>query len=244
MRKAFRRLVWFLFALFIATYIDRINIAFAALSMNAALGLNATMFGFANSLFYVGYVAFEIPSNLMLAKFGARVWLSRIMITIGITSAATILASGPTSLYWLRALVGVAEAGFVPGVVLYLTYWFPRAYRARANAWLMIAMPATIMVASPISGRVMGMDGALGLAGWQWLFLLEALPSLILGFVAYYYLTDRPADAKWLTPAERDAIEAALARERAAAGDHGKGSVWIELRSPRSSSSRSRTSAS
>ncbi|MGH7909630.1 MAG: MFS transporter [Thermodesulfobacteriota bacterium] len=167
MRKIFRRLIGFLFALYIATYIDRINIGFAALSMNQALGLNATMFGFANSLFYAGYVAFEIPSNLLLARYGARIWLSRIMITIGITSAATILATGPNSLYLLRLLVGIVEAGFVPGVLLYLTYWFPQSYRARANAWLMIGMPATIMIASPFSGLVLDMDGALGLAGWH-----------------------------------------------------------------------------
>ena len=127
MRKVTRRLVWFLFALFMATYIDRINIAFAQLTMNQALGLTATMFGLANTIFYVGYIAFEIPSNLLMARLGARVWLSRIMITIGITSAATALAVGPNSLYFLRFLVGVAEAGFVPGVLLYLTYWFPQA---------------------------------------------------------------------------------------------------------------------
>ena len=153
MRKVSRRLLWFLFALFMATYIDRINIAFAALSMNEALGLTATMFGFANSLFMWAMSLFEIPSNLLMARYGARVWLSRIMITIGITSAATILRVGPHSLYFLRLLVGIAEAGFVPGVLLYLTYWFPQSYRARANALMMIAMPATVMVASPLSGH-------------------------------------------------------------------------------------------
>ena len=230
MRKVSRRLLWFLFALFIATYIDRINISFAALSMNQALGLNATMFGFANSLFYAGYVAFEIPSNLLMARYGARVWLSRIMITIGITSAATILAVGPNSLYVLRLLVGIAEAGFVPGVLLYLTYWFPQSYRARANALMMIAMPATIMVASPLSGLMLDMDGAMGLAGWQWLFLLQAMPSLLLGIVAYFYLTDRPAQASWLTPAERESLQQRLEGEHPAGGNV-KGSPWSELRS-------------
>ena len=230
MRKVSRRLLWFLFALFIATYIDRINISFAALSMNQALGLNATMFGFANSLFYAGYVAFEIPSNLLMARYGARVWLSRIMVTIGITSAATILAVGPNSLYVLRLLVGIAEAGFVPGVLLYLTYWFPQSYRARANALMMIAMPATIMVASPLSGLMLDMDGAMGLSGWQWLFLLQAMPSLILGVVAYFYLTDRPAQATWLTPAERESLQERIEREQPA-GDKTKKSPWSELRS-------------
>ena len=229
MRKVSRRLLWFLFALFIATYIDRINISFAALSMNQALGLNATMFGFANSLFYAGYVAFEIPSNLLMARYGARVWLSRIMVTIGITSAATILAVGPNSLYLLRLLVGIAEAGFVPGVLLYLTYWFPQSYRARANAGMMIAMPATIMIAAPLSGLVLDMDGALGLAGWQWLFVLEALPSLILGIVAYFYLTDRPAQANWLTPSERESLQRRLDQEQPPA--KAKVSAWSEIRS-------------
>jgi ACS family 4-hydroxyphenylacetate permease-like MFS transporter len=230
MRKVTRRLIWFLFALFMATYIDRINIAFAQLTMNAALGLNATMFGFASTVFYVGYIAFEIPSNLMMARLGARVWLARIMVTIGITSAATALAAGPNSLYVLRFLVGVAEAGFVPGVLLYLTYWFPQTYRARANAWLMIAMPATIAVAAPLSGLALDMDGALGLAGWRWLFLLEAVPSAVLGVAAWFYLTDRPAQAAWLAPAERDVVQQALDREQAA-GAQEKRSVWSEIRS-------------
>jgi ACS family 4-hydroxyphenylacetate permease-like MFS transporter len=231
MRKVTRRLMWFLFALFMATYIDRINIGFAQLTMNAALGLTATMYGFANTIFYVGYIAFEIPSNLLLARYGARVWLSRIMITIGITSAATVLAVGPNSLYLLRLLVGIAEAGFVPGVLLYLTYWFPQTYRARANAWLMIAMPATIAVASPLSGLALDMDGALGLAGWRWLFLLEAIPSLVLGIAAFFYLTDRPGQAGWLSGAERETLQRIMERE-AQSGVKGKPSVWSEIGSP------------
>jgi ACS family 4-hydroxyphenylacetate permease-like MFS transporter len=230
MRKVTRRLMWFLFALFMATYIDRINIAFAQLTMNQALGLTATMFGLANTIFYVGYIAFEIPSNLLMARLGARVWLSRIMITIGITSAATALAVGPSSLYFLRFLVGVAEAGFVPGVLLYLTYWFPQTYRARANAWLMIAMPATIAVAAPLSGLALDMDGTLGVAGWRWLFLLEAVPSLALGIAAWLYLTDRPAQASWLTAGERETLQQALEREQA--GAQAKQSIWSEIRSP------------
>lgn len=230
-RKVSRRLLWFLFALFMATFIDRINIAFAALSMNQALGLTATMFGIANSLLYAGYVVFEIPSNILMVRYGARVWLSRIMITIAITSAATIFAVGPLSLYVLRLLVGIAEAGFVPGVLLYLTYWFPQAYRARANALMMIAMPATIMVASPLSGMMLDMDGAIGLAGWQWLFLLQAVPSFILGIAAYYYLTDRPAQAAWLTPAERVALQRRLDDEQSGAAKSKK-RMWSELRSP------------
>ena len=165
-RKVSRRLIPFLFLLYVFAYLDRINIGFAALSMNRDLGLTATMFGLANTIFYVGYFLFEIPSNLMLARFGARVWIPRIMITWGIASTATMFASSPGSLYVIRFLVGVAEAGFVPGVLLYLTYWFPPSHRARANAVFMIAMPVTIAFGSSISGMILQWgNGFMGMAG-------------------------------------------------------------------------------
>jgi ACS family 4-hydroxyphenylacetate permease-like MFS transporter len=211
-RKVSRRLVPFLFLLYVFAYLDRINIGFAALSMNRDLGLTATMFGIANTIFYVGYMFFEIPSNLMLARFGARIWIPRIMITWGIASTATMFASSPASLYLIRFLVGVAEAGFVPGVLLYLTYWFPPSHRARANAVFMIAMPVTIAFGASISGLILQWgDGLLGMAGWRWLFLVEGLPSVLLGVVAAFYLTSRPADAKWLTDSEKAVLEASLA---------------------------------
>src|SRR5262245_45988231 len=151
-QKVFRRVVWYLFLLYICAYLDRINIGFAALAMNRDLGLTPTTFGAANTVFYLGYMVFEVPSNLLLARFGARVWLARIMITWGIASTATAFAGGAISLYVLRLLVGIAEAGFVPGVLLYLTYWFPQAYRARANSVFMVAQPLTIAFGAILSG--------------------------------------------------------------------------------------------
>ncbi len=210
-RKVFRRLIPFLFLLYVFAYLDRINIGFAALSMNRDLGLTATMFGLANTIFYIGYFLFEIPSNLMLARFGARVWISRIMITWGIASTATMLASSAGSLYLIRFLVGVAEAGFLPGVLLYLTYWFPASHRARANAVFMIAMPVTIALGAPISGLILQRaEGVSGISGWRWLFLVEGLPSILLGVIAAFYLTSRPSEAKWLTESEKSALEASL----------------------------------
>jgi ACS family 4-hydroxyphenylacetate permease-like MFS transporter len=210
-RKVSRRLIPFLFLLYVFAYLDRINIGFAALSMNRDLGLTATMFGLANTIFYVGYFLFEIPSNLMLARFGARVWIPRIMITWGIASTATMFASSPGSLYVIRFLVGVAEAGFVPGVLLYLTYWFPASHRARANAVFMIAMPVTIAFGSSISGMILQWgNGFMGMAGWRWLFLVEGLPSVVLGVVAAFYLTSRPSEASWLTEPEKKVLEASL----------------------------------
>jgi ACS family 4-hydroxyphenylacetate permease-like MFS transporter len=214
-RKVYRRLVWFLIVLFISSYLDRINISFAALAMNTDLHLTATMFGLASSLFYVAYIAAEIPSNMMMPRFGARIWIPRIMITWGLASAATMFASGPYSLYALRALTGLAEAGFMPGILLYLTFWFPSSYRARATAFFIMAQPITIMFGSSLSGWILDMHGLLGLAGWKWLFLLEGLPAVVLGVIAYFHLADRPKTAKWLSSREREVLLGALARDEA-----------------------------
>jgi ACS family 4-hydroxyphenylacetate permease-like MFS transporter len=214
-RKVYRRLSWFLVLLFISSYLDRINISFAALAMNKELGLTATMYGFAGSIFYVAYVLAEIPSNMMMPRFGARIWIPRIMITWGLASAATVFAVGPNSLYALRALTGLAEAGFMPGVLLYLTYWFPSAYRARATALFIMAQPITIMFGSSVSGLILDMHGFLGLAGWRWLFLLEGLPAVILGVIAFFYLTNRPEEANWLTAREKTVLQNALAKSEA-----------------------------
>jgi ACS family 4-hydroxyphenylacetate permease-like MFS transporter len=224
--KVFRRLIPFLFLLYLFAYLDRINIGFAALLMNRELGLTATMFGIANAIFYAGYVLFEIPSNLMLARFGARVWIPRIMITWGVASTATLFATTPLGLYLIRFLVGVAEAGFVPGVLLYLTYWFPPSHRARANAVFMIAMPVTIAFGASISGLILQWgDGILGMSGWRWLFLIEGLPSVALGIAAAFYLTSRPQDAKWLTEEEKATLLASLPRDETSA----KKTPWREL---------------
>ena len=214
-RKVFRRLIFFLFMLLVVSFMDRINIAFAALTMNKDLGLSAAAFGLSVTVFYAAYTLFEIPSNLMLARLGARLWIARIMITWGLASAATMFAVDMWSLYGIRVLVGVAEAGFLPGILLYLTYWFPRSCRARANALFIMGIPATIAIASTVSGFILQMDGFLGLAGWRWLFLLEGLPAVILGITCLFYLDDGPAHANWLTEEEKREIASRLERDRA-----------------------------
>lgn len=227
-RKVSRRLNWFLFLLLAVNFLDRTNIGFAALTMNKALALNATTFGFAISAFSLAYVVCEIPSNLALERFGARVWITRIMVTWGLAAAACAFATGATGLIVLRMAVGVAEAGFVPGVVLYLTYWYPQFHRARAQANFMIAQPIAVAGGSIISGLILGLDGAFGVAGWRWLFLLEGVPAIILGVVVYFYLTDRPADSAWLAPGERARVVAAVradAEAREAVGGL-SGPVW------------------
>ena len=233
-RKVSRRLLWFLFVLLIISFVDRINIAFAGLAMNKALGLTASMFAMSITLFYLGYFLCEIPSNLLMARVGAKIWIARIMVTWGIASAGTMFATGEWSLYLWRALTGIAEAGFLPGVLLYLTYWFPRSYRARANALFIMGIPTTVAIASLLSGLILQMDGFLGLAGWRWLFLLEGLPAVAFGVVAYFYLTDRPAKAGWLTDAEKAALEARMRRDRALEETTGtiKTSVLRECMSP------------
>ncbi len=215
MKKLFRRLIAFLFVLFVFSFLDRINIGFAGLTMGKDLGLSATMFGLAATLFYVTYVICGIPSNIMLGIVGARRWIAIIMILWGIASTCTLFATGPGSLYVLRMIVGITEAGFLPGILLYLTWWFPAWYRARANALFMIAMPVTMMLGSAISGYILALDGVLNLKGWQWLFLLEGLPSVLLGVVVWRWLDDKPADARWLTREEKGVLEAMLARDRA-----------------------------
>ena len=177
------------------------------------LGLTATQFGLATTMFYIAYIACGIPSNIVLARLGARIWIGTLMILWGLASTATMFATTPGTLYGLRVLVGITEAGFLPGMLLYLTYWFPEAYRARANALFMIAMPLTSALASAVSGYILGLDGALGLRGWQWLFLLEGLPSVLLGIAVYFYLDDKPAEAAWLNADEKAYLDRALRSE-------------------------------
>jgi MFS transporter, ACS family, 4-hydroxyphenylacetate permease len=226
--KVSRRLVWFLMLMVIINFLDRSNIGFAALQMNKALGLNASTFGLALSLFSLVYVICEIPSNIAMDKFGARIWLARIMITWGIAAAACCLVMGATSLISLRMLVGAAEAGLMPGVVLYVTYWLPQYRRAKLQANFMIAQPIAIAGGSLVSGLILEMDGFLGVAGWRWLFLLEGLPAVALGIVALYYLSDRPAKARWLSAQERDAVENSVrldAEQQERESDTGR-SIW------------------
>ncbi|CAB3786013.1 Putative tartrate transporter [Paraburkholderia caffeinitolerans] len=211
--KVSRHLLGFLFILFFFSFLDRINIGFAGLTMMKDLGLSGVQFGLATTLFYIAYIAFGIPSNMALARIGARKWIGTIMIAWGLASTATMFASSPGTLYLLRILVGVTEAGFLPGILLYMTYWFPNAYRARANALFMIAMPVTAAVGSALSGYVLALDGTLGLKGWQWLFCLEGLPSAILGLIVFGYLCDVPEKATWLNADEKRTLSEALATE-------------------------------
>ena len=208
--KARQRLIPFLFLLYIVAYLDRINVGFAALQMNQALGFSAAVYGFGAGIFFVGYVLFEIPSNVILARVGARLWIARIMISWGLVSSATMFVRSKSGFYTLRFLLGVAEAGFFPGIIYYLTRWFPARERARTIAAFMTATLIAGVVGGPISGTLLSLHGAGGLAGWQWLFLLEGIPSVVLGFVVLKVLAERPQDAPWLTPAERVALAACL----------------------------------
>ncbi|MFJ4067744.1 MFS transporter [Pseudomonas sp. NPDC089996] len=235
MRKVSRRLLGFLFLCFVLSFLDRINIGFAGLTMMGDLGLSSTQFGMATTLFYIAYVACGIPSNMALAKVGARRWIGSLMIAWGLASTATLFATDASSLYLLRMLVGITEAGFLPGVLLYLTFWFPAAYRARANALFMIAMPFTAGFGSALSGLILSLDGLWGLHGWQWLFLLEGMPSVIMGFVVFGYLNDSPAQAHWLSTEDKLQLQQALAADKPLATrteEDEPGSLLREMFSP------------
>jgi ACS family tartrate transporter-like MFS transporter len=214
LRKVTLRLVPFLFLLYIANILDRTNVGFARLRMLSDLGLSETVYGIGAGIFYLGYIVFEIPSNLILHRVGARRWISRIMVTWGVISICTMFVTSASSFYLLRILLGVAEAGFFPGIILYLSYWFPARERAQAVACFMTASPLSGVVGGPLSGALLQyLDKAGGLAGWQWLFFLEGVPSVLLGVVTWFYLTDRPAEAHWLTPKERQWLTARLSAD-------------------------------
>ena len=210
------RLIPFLVLAYFFSYLDRVNLGFAALTMNTELKFSPTIFAWGAGIFFIGYFIFEVPSNLALEKFGASRWIARIMVTWGIISALMALVSGVWSFYALRFLLGVAEAGFFPGIILYLTYWYPAKYRARFLAAFAIAVPVSTVIGAPISGLLLGLDGAMGLKGWQWLFVIEGVPSVVLGVVSWFYLTDRPAKADWLTAEQKGWLSSKLAGEIAA----------------------------
>src|SRR6202162_3362973 len=212
-RKAALRFVPLLTIAYLFNYLDRTSLGFAALTMNQQLGLSASQFGLAAGVFFLGYSLFEIPSNLMLYRFGARRWLARIMISWGLASAATAFAVGPNSFYGLRLLLGIAEAGFFPGVTFFLAAWFPAQYRTRMLAWFLVGIPLSSLVGGPVCGLLLQMDGIWGLAGWQWLFLLVSLPCIPLGLLTLRMLSARPQAATWLTPEERDVLDGVLASE-------------------------------
>ena len=217
-QRTIRKVSWRLLPLivmsYLVAYIDRTNISFAALTMNKDLGLSAYLYGLGAGIFFFGYAIFEVPSNIVLQRTSARLWIARIMITWGIISGLMATVQGPTSFLVLRFLLGVAEAGFFPGIIFYLTLWFPATYRARAISILYIAVPISNAVASVVSGAILGMDGIWGLAGWQWIFIIEAIPAVVLAFGVLVWMTERPTVAKWLTPEERNWLDAELTQER------------------------------
>jgi MFS transporter, ACS family, tartrate transporter len=219
--KVIRRLLPFIFVCYVVAYLDRVNVGFAAKAMQRDLGLSDAAYGFGAGLFFLGYFLFEVPSNLILARVGARLWIARIMLVWGVVSMAMAFATGPWSFHALRFLLGLAEAGFFPGMVLYLTYWVPARHRARTNALFMMAAPITMVVGGPLSAQLLQIDGVAGLRGWQWLFLIEGLPAVVLGLAALRFLTDRPEQAGWLTAPERAWLEQTLAGERARRGTSG-----------------------
>jgi len=213
--KVSARLIPFLILCYFVAYLDRVNVGFAALTMNKDLGLSASTFGFGAGIFFLAYFLFEVPSNLFLERVGARKWIARIMFSWGLISGATAFIGGEASFYVVRVLLGIAEAGFFPGIIFFLTLWFPAVYRARIIGYFMAAIPLSTVIGAPLSGLLLGLNGFMGLKGWQWLFILEAAPALILSVCVFFYLTDRPADARWLEPDERAWLAARLQEEQA-----------------------------
>ena len=215
MARVFWRLVPFLLLLYIISWLDRVNVSFAKLQMSADLSMSDSVYGLGAGIFFVGYGLCEIPSNLLLARYGARLWIARIMVTWGLISMAMMFVEGAFSFYVLRFLLGVAEAGFLPGIIYYLGHWFPKQHRARAVSWFMIGIPLSLVFGGPLSGWIMeDFDEALGLHGWQWMFLVEGIPAFLLGFVVLFFLTEKPAEARWLSAEQRDWLSATIAAEQ------------------------------
>ena len=216
----YRRLRWrlipYLLLLYVIAWFDRVNVGFAALTMNAELGISAAAYGFGAGIFFLGYALFEVPSNLVLARVGARRWIARIMLTWGLISMAMMFARGELSFYALRFALGVAEAGFLPGIIYYLGAWFPKAERARAISWFMLGIPLGTVFGGPLAGALLGLHGVNGLSGWQWLFLLEGAPAVVFGILTWLWLPDAPRDVRWLDAAEREYVARRVAEEDAA----------------------------
>jgi len=216
MRKIYMRLLPFAIFTYFLAYIDRINVSFAGLTMRGDLDLSATAFGFAAGTFYWGYFIFEVPSNVVLEKVGARVWIARIMITWGIFAGVTAMVVGSNSFAIVRFLLGAAEAGFFPGIVLYFTYWFPAHHHARIVSGFLIGLPIAVAAGAPISTALLGLEGVWGLHGWQWMYIAEGVPTVIIGVVTLFVLTDRPEQASFLTVEEKNWLSAKLLAERQA----------------------------
>src|ERR1700726_1599331 len=216
MRKVYLRLLPFAILSYVLAYIDRINVSFAGLTMRGDLDISATTFGFAVDMFYWGYFIFEVPSNVIMEKVGARIWIARIMITWGILAGLTALVTGATSFSVVRFLLGVAEAGFFPGLVLYFTYWFPSYHHARIVSGFLIGLPIAVAAGAPLSTALLGLDGLFGLRGWQIMYLAEGIPTLLIGIATFFVLTDKPDQAKFLTQDEKAWLRARLDAERTA----------------------------
>jgi MFS transporter, ACS family, tartrate transporter len=220
-----RRFIPLAFICYVVAYLDRVNVGFVAGELQRDLGLSATAYGVAAGLFFLGYCLFEVPSNMILERVGARRWVARIMITWGLVAMATTFVRDTWTFMAARVLLGVAEAGFFPGIVLFFTYWFPASERARAGALFMTASPVAVIVGAPLSTLILQFDGLAGLRGWQWLFLIEGLPAVVLGFVVLGMLTDRPDDARWLDPHERAWLAQRMSADRTARGDAEQGTL-------------------
>ncbi|KTC36904.1 MFS transporter [Pseudomonas sp. L5B5] len=231
--KSRLRLLPFLILMYILAFIDRSNVGFAKAALQADTGLGDAAFAFGASIFFIGYAFFEVPSNFMLHRLGARVWLCRIMVTWGLVSAAMMFAHDAQTFYVLRFLLGVAEAGFFPGIILYLTYWFPARSRGQALGLFYFGLPLALVLGSPLSGWLLEFHGVLGLTNWQWLFVVEGLMASVVGIAAYFYLVDRPADARWLDATQKQALQAALAEEDARKQHSSPHGFFSALRNPR-----------
>ena len=233
LRKITWRIVPFIMILYLIAYIDRVNIGFAAITMKEDLGFTASILGFGAGIFFLGYFLFEVPSNIILHKVGARIWIARVMVTWGIIAGGMAFVESSTSFYVMRFLLGVAEAGFFPGIILYLSYWFPARNRAGVIALFMAAAPIATAIGSPISAALLEMHGIMGLAGWQWMFLIEAIPAVILGVVVFFYMTDRPEKAAWIKPDEREWLVKTMQAEDANKGGQQQHSILRGLANPR-----------
>ena len=233
MRKVYLRILPFAALTYFFCYLDRINVGFAALTMNKDLGLDAATYGMAAGFFFWGYVLLEVPSNIVLSKLGARLWIARIMVTWGLISGATAFCTGPYSFMAVRFLLGLAEAGLFPGFVLYFTYWFPKHHRARINSGFTLALPIAVALGAPVSTSLLGLDGLWGLKGWQCMYLFEAVPTVLIGVVVFFYLTDRPEKASWLTAEQKAWLATDISHEqRSVAAEHNV-SLWQSFWDPR-----------
>jgi ACS family tartrate transporter-like MFS transporter len=233
MRKVYLRLLPFAVLSYVLAYIDRINVSFAGLTMRGDLGMSAGTFGFAVGMFYWAYFIFEVPSNVIMQKVGARIWIARIMITWGILAGLTAMVTGPTSFGIVRFLLGVAEAGFFPGIILYFTYWFPSHHHARIVSGFLIGLPVAVALGAPISTGLLGLDGLFGLRGWQVMYIAEAIPTVVIGVITFFVLTDRPEQAKFLTAEERNWLVTRIAAERHATEAVRTFTLWQALYNPK-----------